>query len=65
MKKLKMLFKSSYNHGWDDGFAIGTTTTLRVVTNMLEKERYKNKLEDPYYDYALKAIIEKIEELNA
>lgn len=64
MKKILSKFKANYDSGWNDGFATGTTTALRVVKSMLERERYKNKGEDQYYDFALKAIIEKIEEIN-
>lgn len=66
MKTLKTKFAEKYyNAGWDDGVSTGAKTTLDMVVSMLERERYRNKSGDQYYDFALKAIIEKIKELNA
>lgn len=49
---------------WEDGLRTGASTIIDAIISMLERELYKNKGEDVVYEYAIKAVIKKIEDMK-
>jgi hypothetical protein len=63
----RLLYKinhRAYIRGWNHGLSHGADTALDTVISMLQRELYKNKGEDVYYEYAIKAVIKKIEDMK-
>lgn len=49
---------------WEDGLRTGASTIIDAIVSMLERELYKNKGEDPVYEYAIKAVIQKVKDMK-
>lgn len=49
---------------WEDGLKTGAASIIDAIVSMLERELYKNKGEDVVYEYAIKAVIKKIEDMK-
>jgi hypothetical protein len=49
---------------WEDGLKTGASSIIDAIISMLERELYKNKGEDVVYEYAIKAVIKKIEDMK-
>jgi hypothetical protein len=49
---------------WEDGLRTGASTIIDAIVSMLERELYKNKGEDVVYEYAIKAVIQKIKDMK-
>jgi hypothetical protein len=49
---------------WEDGLKTGASSIINAILSMLERELYKNKGEDVVYEYAVKAVIKKIEDMK-
>lgn len=49
---------------WEDGLRTGASTIIDAIVSMLERELYKNKGEDIVYEYAIKAVIQKIKDMK-
>ena len=49
---------------WEDGLKTGASSIINAILSMLERELYKNKGEDAVYEYAVKAVIKKIEDMK-
>lgn len=52
------------NEIWEDGLKTGASSIIDAVVSMLERELYKNKGEDVVYEYAIKAVIQKIKDMK-
>ena len=52
------------NEVWEDGLKTGASTTIDAIISMLERELYKNKGEDVMYEYAIKAVIQKVKDMK-
>jgi hypothetical protein len=52
------------NEVWEDGLKTGASSIIDAIISMLERELYKNKGEDAVYEYAIKAVIKKIEDMK-
>ena len=52
------------NEVWEDGLKTGASSIIDAIISMLERELYKNKGEDIVYEYAIKAVIKKIEDMK-
>ena len=49
---------------WEDGLKTGASSIIDAIVSMLERELYKNKGEDVVYEYAIKAVIQKIKDMK-
>lgn len=49
---------------WEDGLKTGASSIIDAVVSMLERELYKNKGEDVVYEYAIKAVIQKVKDMK-
>lgn len=49
---------------WEDGLKTGAASIIDAIVSMLERELYKNKGEDVVYEYAIKAVIQKVKEMK-
>ena len=49
---------------WEDGLRTGASTIIDAIVSMLERELYKNKGEDVVYEYAIKAVIQKVKDMK-
>ena len=49
---------------WEDGLKTGASSIIDAIISMLERELYKNKGEDVVYEYAIKAVIQKIKDMK-
>lgn len=63
-ERLQRTFKSKYENGWNDGFELGSQAMHRLIISMLERELYKNKGEDVYYEHAIKSVVKKIKDMK-
>lgn len=52
------------NEVWADGLKTGAASILDAIVSMLERELYKNKGEDVVYEYAIKAVIQKVKDMK-
>jgi hypothetical protein len=52
------------NSPWEDGLRTGASTIIDAIVSMLERELYKNKGEDVVYEYAIKAVIQKVKDMK-
>lgn len=52
------------NEVWADGLKTGASTIIDAIVSMLERELYKNKGEDVVYEYAIKAVIQKVKDMK-
>jgi hypothetical protein len=52
------------NEVWADGLKTGAATIIDAIVSMLERELYKNKGEDVVYEYAIKAVIQKVKDMK-
>lgn len=52
------------NEIWEDGLRTGASSIIDAIVSMLERELYKNKGEDPVYEYAIKAVIQKVKDMK-
>jgi hypothetical protein len=49
---------------WEDGLRTGASSIIDAIVSMLERELYKNKGEDVVYEYAIKAVIQKVKDMK-
>jgi len=49
---------------WEDGLRTGAASIIDASVSMLERELYKNKGEDVVYEYAIKAVIQKVKDMK-
>jgi ribonucleotide monophosphatase NagD (HAD superfamily) len=49
---------------WEDGLRTGAASIIDAIVSMLERELYKNKGEDVVYEYAIKAVIQKVKDMK-
>ena len=49
---------------WEDGLRTGASSIIDAIVSMLERELYKNKGEDVVYEYAVKAVIQKVKDMK-
>jgi hypothetical protein len=52
------------NEVWEDGLKTGAATIIDAIVSMLERELHKNKGEDVMYEYAVKAVIQKVKDMK-
>jgi hypothetical protein len=52
------------NELWEDGLRTGASSIIDAIVSMLERELYKNKGEDVVYEYAIKAVIQKVKDMK-
>jgi len=52
------------NEIWEDGLKTGAATIIDAIVSMLEPELHKNKGEDVTYEYAVKAVIQKVKDMK-
>jgi hypothetical protein len=52
------------NEVWEDGLRTGAASIIDAIVSMLERELYKNKGEDVVYEYAIKAVIQKVKDMK-
>jgi hypothetical protein len=52
------------NEVWEDGLRTGAASIIDAIVSMLERELYKNKGEDAVYEYAIKAVIQKVKDMK-
>jgi hypothetical protein len=53
-----------YMNTWEDGLKTGASSIIDAIVSMLERELYKNKGEDVVYEYAIKAVIQKVKDMK-
>jgi hypothetical protein len=51
-------------NAWESGLRTGASTIIDAIVSMLERELYKNKGEDVMYEYAIKAVIQKVKDMK-
>ena len=49
---------------WEAGLKTGASSIIDAIISMLNRELYKNKGEDVVYEYAIKAVIQKVKDMK-